>query len=182
MCSAAADACQPGDPARSLAALIARLGADVGAWDRSFARQLARALAAESASLVVAPIVALGLDDVVLTFSLGDRLSVVVTGHLPGVPGEMTLRWSETDLLHVAADLSGARAEGRAPYLVCSLDFGPAGQHGLLQSRAGGIPAGQVVRVRARATVGQREEWRVQGLGLAATVPIAGLTLLDPEA
>ena len=167
---------------RSLAALIARLGADIAAWDRQFARQLASALAAESAGLVIAPIEALGVEDVVLTFSLGDRVSVVVTGRLPDTPGDLTLRWSETDLAQVEATVGGIRAEGRSPYLVCSLDFGPAGQHGVLRQSAGDIPAGQVVRIRARATVGRREEWRIQALGRSASVPIDFLTLLEHEA
>ena len=168
------------DPSRSLAALIARLGADVSAWDRQFARQLAVALAAESDKLTLEPVERLKLADVVVTFSLADRLSVVITGRLPDVPGELTLRWQEADLALVGAELR-PRESGAQPYLVCSLDFGFAGQHGVLQASAGGIPAGQVVRIRARATVGQREEWRVQGLGLSASVPTTDLQLLHGD-
>ena len=167
----------PWDPTRSLAALISRLGADVARWDRSFARQLATALAAECETLTLEPVERLHLADVVVTFSLADRLSVVITGRLPNVPGELTLRWQETDLVDVGAELR-PRKSGTPPYLVCSLDFGPAGQHGVLLASAGGLPTGQVVRIRARATVGQREEWRVQALGLSASVALADLRLL----
>ncbi|MCO4760341.1 MAG: hypothetical protein KC502_02480 [Myxococcales bacterium] len=164
------------EPDDSLAGLIARLGANVAAWDRSFARQLAIALSAEAERLVITPIERLALRDVVVTFSLGDRLSVVVTGQLPDVPGDLTLRWQEQDLPQIAASFS---EHPREPYLVCSLDFGPAGRHGILRAGAGHIPAGQVVRVRARATVGGRHEWRVQGLGQTATIPLQDLRLLD---
>mgnify|MGYP006928160571 FL=1 len=168
------------DSTRSLAALISRLGADVTHWDRSFARQLATALAAECETLTLAPVERLDLRDVVVTFSLAERLSVVVTGRLPDVPGELTLRWREADLIDVGAELR-PRKSGTPPYLVCSLDFGPAGQHGVLLTSAEGLPAGQVVRIRARATVGQREEWRVQALGLSASVALADLRLLVQE-
>ena len=165
----------------SLAELIARFGADVRDWDRSFARALATALARHADRLRLIPLERLGLQDVVVTFSLADRLSVVVTGRLPDTPGELTLRWREADLFHVEAELRAVADPDAAPYLISSLDYGPAGQHGVLRAPAGGIPAGQVVRVRALATVGQRQQWRVQGLGRSASVALDDLRLLRDD-
>ncbi len=174
------DAGSPGSappvPARTLAGLIAQLGAGEPTWDQRFARQVAGALSDHADRIALAPVEALQLDDVVVTFHLGERLQVVVTGTRADLPGELTLRWRARDLVDVGVSLAG-RAGHRPPYVVCSLDFTVAGRRGELTQPVGPVPSGQTVRVRARATIGRREEWRVQALGRALSVPIDGLRL-----
>ncbi len=53
------------------------------------------------------------------------------------------------------------------------------GKKGRLLARAGVVPPGQTVTIRALATIGREVEYRVVGLGSEASVPAAELELID---
>ncbi|MCB9740261.1 MAG: hypothetical protein H6747_13455 [Deltaproteobacteria bacterium] len=162
---------------RSLAGLVERVGADVDAWDRDFAFRLALTLAEVRGRLWIAPLEWLGLRDVTLTLQLDEVLSVVVTGHVPGIAGGLTWRFTESEMRDVEVEI---RAEEQPFSLsICALDGSCRGRRARLLQRAGPIPEGQVVRLRARVSIDGEESYRVEGLGLAGSVVPGGLVLLD---
>ncbi|MEY3011782.1 MAG: hypothetical protein RIT45_517 [Pseudomonadota bacterium] len=165
---------------QSLAGLIDRIGADVETWDRAFVRRLAGALAEVRENLWLEPLERLGLRDVILNFRAEETLTVVVTGHVPGVAGALTWQLRESELRKVPAEI---RSEPQPFGLsVCSLDASVRGRGAELLRAAGPLPAGQRVVVRAFVTVDGEASYRVSGLGLAASVPPEDLQLDEGDA
>ena len=156
---------------QTFAALIAAFGAGDADWDRDFCRRLAVELHRVSDRLVFEPLAQLGLVDVALTLRLERDVDVVVTGTVPGVPGELTVRWSSADLADVVVRVSELPVE--APVLLCTLDGSWRGRGGRLRLDLPGTPllAGQPVRARALATIGERVEVRVEANGRGWSAP-----------
>lgn len=157
-------------PRQSLAELIAAFGAEDAAWDRDFCRRLAAELHRVADRLVFEPIERLGLVDVAVTLRLERDVDVVVTGTVPGVTGELTLRWHSAELQGVVVRLTDAPVE--APVLLCTLDGSWRGRTGVLHRDVAGaaLRAGQAVRARALATIGGRAEVRLDVAGRGCSV------------
>ncbi|PIE20108.1 MAG: hypothetical protein CSA66_01440 [Proteobacteria bacterium] len=152
-----------------LSELIEQLGRGVGAFDEGFARALAQALDDRAAHVRIPAVDRLGLEDVVATFYMDRRMRLVVTGNLPQVRGAVSVSWDERDFPALPVTLY--REEIDAPYTFATLDFSVRGRRGVLVAPAPPLPQGQTVTVRARATIGERQEYRVVGLGLERSVP-----------
>ncbi len=160
----------------TLAQFIERLAGPRRALDRDFARELAAGLDAEAAHVELPAIEALGLRDVLVTFSMDEALRLVITGTHPDGHGEVTLRYRDRDLNVVDVEL---REQERAtPYSFCTLDYSVRGARCELLQAAPPLPAGQEVTARALATLGARAELRVRGLGVDVSVPPEGVRWL----
>ncbi len=160
----------------TLAALIERLAVGADALDEGFARELAQRLHAAGDRIALPEVDALGLDDVIVTFYMDRRMRLVVTGNLSSSAGAVQVTWEEQDFTQVPVTLSPTPRT--APYTFATLDFSVRGRRGTLRSSAGQLPAGLEVTVRALATVGEVEEYRVRAHGLEASVPRHELELL----
>ncbi len=160
---------------QTLAALIATYGAGDAAWDRDFCRRLAAELHAVSDRLVFEPLERLGLVDVAITLRLERDVDVVVTGRVPDVPGELTLRWSSADLDEIIVRLAPSSLPD--PALLCTLDGSWRGRSGRIVAAVHGtqLAPGQAVRARALATIGDRTEVRVEAGGRGWSVPPASV-------
>jgi len=158
----------------SLAALIERLGAGVDRFDEAFARHVADRLHARADHVRVPAVDAIGLEDVVFTLSMDRFMRLIVTGNLPGVHAQVTLRWEEADFPALPVALSADPAAGA--YTFATLDFSVRGRKATLLAPAPPLPEGQTVTLRALATVDGRREYRVAALGLELTVPADALT------
>ncbi len=140
-----------------------------GARDRRFAKEFAAWFAQQAPHLHLAPLDALGLVDVVLTFRLRDEVTLVATGRRPDQPGEVTVHFAEQDLPFV--DLIVERARMEQPYDVCTMDYAVRGRPLTLAADlqrggrrwAAGTPAVAIVHT----TVGDREHLRVRIQGAA---------------
>ena len=151
-----------------LSALIERLGAGVDRLDEGFARDLARELHARAERRELPLIEALGLVDVMVTFTMDRVMRLVVTGGLAGAPGEVTVSWRERDFARVPVRLLAApRPE---PYGFATLDRSCRGRRATLLAPAPPLPAGAEVTVRALATIGDRTEYRVRAHGIEVSV------------
>lgn len=160
----------------TLAALIERLGAGVDRFDEAFARGLAGRLGEAADRLELVAIERLGIVDVLVNFTMDRTMRLVVTGRLPDGPGEITVSWREDEFPDVAiALLATPRAD---PYIFCTLDLSVRGRRGVLTRPVARLPAGLEVRVRALATIGRREEYRVEAHGVSVSVPPDGIELV----
>lgn len=160
-----------------LAHLVDLLGAGGESRDREFVRRLSAALHERAGRIELPLVEALGLVDVVATFAMEQDVRLVVTGGLADGPGEVTVRWHERDFERVPVRLL---RQGRStPYLFATVDYRWRGHTGELLLPVGGLPAGQMVRVRALTSVGDRLQWRVQALGVEVSVADEGLRLVD---
>lgn len=159
-----------------LSELIARLGEGVERFDEGFAREVARALHGRAAHVRVPAVDRLGIEDVVATLSMDREMRLVVTGHLPDVRAQVTLRWDEADFPALPVELFADPVE--RPYTFATLDFSVRGKKATLTAPAPPLPAGQTVTVRALATIGATTEYRVVGLGLELSVPPDAIELI----
>lgn len=159
----------------SLAELVERFGAGLDRYDESFAREVARALHDRAAHVRLPAVDRVGLDDVVATLSMDRRMRLVVTGDLAAVRGSVTMRWDEADFPYLPVTLHAEPVA--APYTFATLDFSVRGRRGTLLAAAPPLPEGQVVTVRALATIGDTVEYRVTGLGTETSVPVDALSL-----
>ena len=161
-----------------LSALIDRLaaGASVERRDEAFARDLAARLHEAAARIELPAVERMGLEDVVATFYMDRVMRLVVTGQLADGPGEVTITWQEHEFPFVSVALLAApRAE---PYLFATLDFSVRGRRAELLADVRPWEAGTQVIVRARVTLGGREEYRVRAQGVEAVVEPGDLRLL----
>jgi len=159
-----------------LSGLIQRLGEGVDRFDEAFAREVARALHGRAPHVRVPAVDRLGLEDVVATLSMDRAMRLVVTGYLPDVRAQVTLRWDEADFPALPVELFADPVE--APYTFATLDFSVRGDKARLIAPAPPLPAGQTVTLRALATIGDTTEYRVTALGMQLSVPPDALELL----
>ncbi len=151
-----------------LSAIVDRMAARFARRDRDFVRAFARWLHEKGAHLRLAPVEALGLRDVVVTFQMKARVRLLVTGYPPGdLPGEVTLAIDEPDFPRV--DVLVTEEPRPDPYEVCTLDYSWAGRRVRIGS---GPHAGEEGTVLVAATVGDRQECRLRlATGDVVTVP-----------
>jgi hypothetical protein len=143
-----------------LSLLVDRMAGD-GRRDEAFVRRLSSWLHANASRLELDAIERLGLVDVVLTFRMKGVVTLVATGRHPDVPGEVTLRFVETDFpfLRIAA-LERPRD---APYEVCTLDHSVEGRPvEVVADGAWPLPAGTRATAIVDSTVGERRVVRVR--------------------
>jgi hypothetical protein len=131
---------------------------DGGPRDRHFVRDFSRWLHDQAPRLRLALVERLGLQDVVLTFQMRERVRLVVTGYLPdGLPGAVTIHVDERDFPRV--DVVIADVDAGSPYEVCTLDYALAGRPVAV---VGGRHAGSRGTVLVAATVGDVQENRIR--------------------
>jgi len=158
-----------------LAELVQLLGQGVARFDEAFARTVARTLTARAAHVQLPTIEAMGLEDVIATLYMDKELRLVVTGNHVETGGACSVRWDERHFHLVPVEL--LRAPRAAPYTFATLDFSVRGKRGTLKARAGILPEGQSVTVRALATIGDELEYRVVAMGTEVSVPAEALEL-----
>lgn len=152
----------------SLAQLVQQLGAGVDRFDEAFARTVAKTLTERAAHVELPTIESMQLEDVVATLYMDRDLRLVVTGNHVATGGACSVRWDERYFPLVPVAL--ARTPREAPYTFATLDFSVRGKKARLLAPAGVLPAGQLVTVRALATIGDQIEYRVVGLGTEMSV------------
>lgn len=149
--------------------------AGAGPRGRPFVRQFADWFAGQAPHLHLAPLDALGLVDVVLTFRLRQDVTLVATGRRPDHPGEVTVHFAERDLPFV--DLLVDKTQRSQPYEVCTMDYAVRGRPVELTTpveRGGRAwPAGTPGVALVETYVGLRRHLRVR----LATTPPAELNL-----
>ncbi len=165
------------DETIALSALIDRLAAGQERRNEDFARALAARLHEAGPRLSLPAIEALGITDVVVTFSMDRAMRLVVTGWLPDGAGDVTVRFEEARFPDVAVLLHAAARE--AAYTFCTLDFSVRGRPCVLFAAAAGWPAGTELTARALATVGGRQQVRVVTPAGQASVPPQALRWSD---
>ncbi len=157
--------------ALTFARLILHLGEGVDRFDENFARTVARSLDDNAAHVRLPLLEQMALEDVVVTLYMDREMRLVVTGnHAPSF-GAVSLRWDEMHFPFVAVELR--RDPVANPYTFATLDFSVRGKKARLKVDAPPLPEGQLVTIRALATIGGRVEYRVVALGQELSV--------DPE-
>ena len=145
----------------TLAGLITELAGDRKILDRDFARALAAALQGRADQLSMPDIEAMDLSDIMVTFSMDEEMTVVITGTPRCGVGDAIVRYADDELDRVPILLHPEARPGA--YTFCTLDFSARGQTLVLPSAQGPYGAGEEVTVRAHATIGGRPEIRVTG-------------------
>jgi hypothetical protein len=126
--------------------------------DRAFVRRISGWLQERAQRIELDVVSHLGLQGVVLTFAMKERVGLVVTGLPPGdLPGEVTLTLAESDFPHV-----GLRVHASAvadPYEVCTMDYAFAGTRvRVLAGRRSGDEGSMIVA----STIGLAQSCRVR--------------------
>ncbi|MFO0747035.1 MAG: hypothetical protein U1F43_15435 [Myxococcota bacterium] len=160
----------------SLAQLVQQLGAGVDRFDEAFARTVARTLGERAAHVELPTLEAMQLEDVVATLYMDKDLRLVATGNHVATGGACSVRWDESSFPLVPVAL--VRTPRAAPYTFATLDFSVRGKKARLKVRAGVLPDGQGVIIRALATIGDQIEYRVVGMGTEVSVAPEDLELL----
>jgi len=150
-------------PPLPLSLLVDRL-LGPGPRGRAPVREFSGWLQEHAAFLHLAPLDALGLIDVVVTFRMKQVVTLVATGRRPDVPGEVTVSFVEADFPFIDVHRDATpRAE---PYLICTLDHAVEGRPVRLleELRTGGrlFPAGTRGRALLDTTVDGRRHLRLQ--------------------
>lgn len=159
----------------TLASLIELLSSGTDALDEHFARDLARRLHSAADRLSLPVVESFGMEDVVATFYMDRKIRLVVTGNLIDCGGSVQLGWDEHDFPRVPITLHPEPRE--SGYTFATLDFSVRGREGRLLENAGKLPAGWTVTVRALATIGDVEEYRIRADGIDASVAPDNLEL-----
>jgi hypothetical protein len=141
-----------------LSALIERFQSDGSSRDELFVRRFSQWLHENSRQFRLDLIEQMALTDVVVTFQMKGRVTLIVTGYLPGsLPGEVTVKVDERDFVDV--NVSCFEGEQPDPYEICTLDYGPAGAAVEVIS---GPLNGQCGVLLVAATVGAQQQNRIQ--------------------
>ena len=159
----------------TLVELIRRLAADRSRLDEDFARTLAAGLQERADHISLPQVEALGLSDVVVTFSMDEEMRLVVTGNLRDSGGDVSVRWPQTAFDQVRVAIH--QTPRQTPYLFATLDFSVRGQRAQLREAVSPLPAGLDVTLRCLSTVGQRVTYRVVAHGQEVSVSPSALTL-----
>ncbi len=139
-----------------LSALFDRLAGD-GARDEAFVRAFTRWMYEHAAHLRLPLIEKLDLTDVVVTFSMKQRVRLVITGYPRDLPGDVTATVDEREFPFVQVALAAEPCAD--PYEVCTLDYSLSGRSVRV---TGGRYMGQSGKLVVAATIGDRQENRVQ--------------------
>ncbi len=161
--------------ALTLARLILHLGEGIERFDEKFARTVARSLDERAAHVRLPLIEQMSLEDVVVTLYMDREMRLVVTGnHAPSF-GAVSVRWDEMHFPFVGVELH--REPVIAPYTFATLDFSVRGKKARLKTDVPPLPEGQIVTIRALATIGGGIEYRVVALGQELSVAPEDLVL-----
>jgi len=114
----------------------------------------------------------MGLVDVIVTLRMDAGMALVVTGNLHPEPGEVTIHYTQADLLHLEVELTEeSRPE---PYIFATLDHSWRGRAARL------LEGDELVEIRALATIGSRVQWRARtSTGETLTIGEDALELVD---
>jgi len=157
-----------------LSVLIDRMCADLEARDAAFVRRFSQWMHEHSGVLRLEPIAVLGLEDVVVTFQMKRRVSLVITGYVPrDQPGSVTVVIGEDEFPFVNVILGDEQLED--PYEICTMDYSFADRPVRIRQ---GHHADRQGRIVVAATVGLRQTTRVRlDTGEVVTVEAAALDL-----
>ena len=154
----------------SLADVVDRLGLE-GPRDRTLVLRTAAWLHDHADVLVLETAASAGLQDVVATLQMKDRVEFVVTGTRDGEPGEWTWKVAERDFPKVMLQKRPEVVE--APCLFCTVDYAAAGAAVLL-------PTGDPGTLVVASTVGADAQVRVRlADGSMATFPARDVVMPD---
>ena len=157
----------------TLVSLIEWFADGLEIYDPFFARTLAAALHERAAEIAFPVVETLNLADVIVTFRMDQEMQLVITGHIDGDPGEITLRYREEAFSQITVCLREAPAHGA--YVFATLDHGWRGRTGLLSA------TGERVEIRSLTTVGPEISWHVRGEAGSKRVRLEDLTLHDAK-
>ena len=170
-----------------LAVVVDRMAAD-GPRNEAFVGRFSRWFHDRAPHLTLEPVETLGLVDVVLTFRMKGRVTLVATGRRPDLPGEVTVHFAEQDLPFVNLTVHRAPRD-RDIYEVCTLDHGVEGRAFELTrsvtTSGRTYPAGTRGETIVAATIGGRREVRADlagATGGAHVVPRDALRWLEETA
>ena len=136
--------------------------------DEAFVRGFSAWLHAHRERIRLPLVERFGLTDVVVTFQMKSRVTLVATGYPDGLPGDATLRVDEREFPFLEVEVLDAPQSDGA-YEICTLDYAPAGTRVVV---TGGYLAGKAGALVVAATVNGVEEHRVQlDDGPVVTVP-----------
>ncbi len=116
----------------------------------------------------------LGLQDVVVTFKMKEKVSLIITGYPPGtLPGAVTLSVAEGDF--PAVNLSVHDVVRSQPYELCTMDYCQAGQMVTWQADDGSMHRGELMVI---STIGTTQNCRIRlGTGKVVTATPASVNL-----
>ena len=173
------DACTDDDGVPgSLAGLIERLAKGTDRRDEAFVRRVATALHAQAAHVTLPEVEAMGLDDVMVTFTMDRDMRLMVTGSVGHSGGQGSIRWREADFPRIPVVLH--HAPRPSPYLFATLDFSPRGRQATLTTDMPPHAAGAEVVIRCLATVGHEVSYRVIVDGQELSVTPETLSPVEP--
>jgi len=140
-----------------LSLLIERAAQDDVA-DRAFVRGFALSLQRLASRLELSIVEEMGLQDVVVTFKMTERVKLIITGSPPSeLPGEVTVTVDEAEFPFVFAHvLESPKLE---PYEFCTLDYA---SQGMSVRITGGPHTGELGTLLVAATIGNIPKHRVR--------------------
>ncbi|MFT7621930.1 MAG: hypothetical protein ACI9WU_001095 [Myxococcota bacterium] len=153
--------------ATALSALIDRL-AGGGPRDEAFVRAFSAWIHTHRRRIRLPLADGFALEDVVVTFQMKQRVTLMVTGYPRGLPGDATLRVDEREFPFVQVHTHPQ--DQPDPYEICTLDYSLAGRRVAV---GGGPHDGCAGAIVAAATVNGREEHRIR-LDGGSVVTVSG--------
>ena len=125
---------------------------------RDFVRRVCLWLHERSSYLEFEVVEAMSLQDVVVTFKMKDKVSLIITGYPPeNLPGAVTLSIPESEFPHVAVRVHESPNSNRLE--LCTMDYSFAGRRVAVMDASKGVQKGEVVLV---STIGETQTCRVR--------------------
>ena len=125
---------------------------------QDFVRRVCLWLHERSHHLEFEVVEALRLQDVVVTFKMKEKVSLIITGYPPeGLPGAVTLSIAEGEFPHVAVRVHESPSSNRLE--LCTMDYSFAGRRVAVMDASKGERKGEVVVV---STIGEKQNCRVR--------------------
>jgi hypothetical protein len=128
------------------------------ARDRNFVRRVSQWMHERADRLQFEVVGALGLQDVVVTFSMKKQVGLIITGYPSGdLPGAVTLSIREGDFTRVLVHVSEAQVPN--PVEVCTMDYSWSGRRAEVVSGPHTGKSGELV---VASTVGEIQNCRLR--------------------